>query len=104
MSGTACWPRGFRHNVRGSKRGLMSLPDPDFWRGRRVLVTGATGFKGAWLTLWLARMGAVVTSYAHPAPDGGIFAASGVAARVTPVTADIRHDAVLRECMQLMRP
>ncbi len=82
----------------------MTLPDPDFWRGRRVLVTGATGFKGAWLTLWLARMGAVVTSYAHPGDDRGIFTASGIAARITPVTADVRHDAVLRECMQLMRP
>lgn len=82
----------------------MILPDPDFWRGRRVLVTGATGFKGAWLTLWLARMGAVITGYAHPAADGGVFAASGIAERITPVTADIRHDAVLRECLQLMRP
>ncbi len=34
---------------------------PDFWRGRRVLLTGHTGFKGAWLSLWLARMGAKVT-------------------------------------------
>lgn len=82
----------------------MTLPDPDFWRGRRVLVTGATGFKGAWLALWLARMGAVVTSYAHAPHEGGVFAASGIARRITPVTADIRHDAVLRECMQLMRP
>jgi len=38
-----------------------SLPDPSFWRAKRVLVTGHTGFKGGWLTLWLARMGANVT-------------------------------------------
>jgi CDP-glucose 4,6-dehydratase len=36
----------------------------DFWVGRRVLITGHTGFKGAWLTLWLRRMGAVLTGYA----------------------------------------
>ncbi len=82
----------------------MILPDHAFWRGRRVLVTGATGFKGAWLTLWLARMGAVVTGYAHPATADGLFAASNIAARITPVTADIRHDAVLRQCLHLMRP
>jgi CDP-glucose 4,6-dehydratase len=36
----------------------------EFWRGRRVLLTGHTGFKGTWLSLWLARMGAEVTGYA----------------------------------------
>ncbi|WP_416900242.1 MAG: CDP-glucose 4,6-dehydratase [Minwuia sp.] len=36
-------------------------PDPEFWHGKRVLITGHTGFKGGWLTLWLARLGAEVT-------------------------------------------
>ncbi|MGB5136776.1 MAG: CDP-glucose 4,6-dehydratase [Prochlorococcaceae cyanobacterium] len=43
-------------------------PDPAFWSGRRVLVTGHTGFKGSWLTLWLLRLGAQVTGVAL-APD-----------------------------------
>jgi CDP-glucose 4,6-dehydratase len=38
----------------------MALPDPHFWRGKRVLLTGHTGFKGAWLALWLHRLGAQV--------------------------------------------
>jgi CDP-glucose 4,6-dehydratase len=41
----------------------------EFWRGRRVLLTGHTGFKGAWLNLWLAQLGAEVTGYAL-APAG----------------------------------
>jgi CDP-glucose 4,6-dehydratase len=41
---------------------------PDFWNGRRVVVTGHTGFKGAWLALWLDRLGAQVTGFALP-PD-----------------------------------
>jgi len=43
-------------------------PDHAFWAGKRVLLTGQTGFKGAWATLWLTRMGAHVTGIAH-APD-----------------------------------
>lgn len=50
--------------------GVVTAPDPGFWRGRRVLVTGHTGFKGAWLTLWLDRLGAKVTAVALP-PDPG---------------------------------
>ena len=46
----------------------MSRPDPGFWAGKRVLLTGHTGFKGAWTGLWLARMGAKVTGLAL-APD-----------------------------------
>ncbi|MGX1788265.1 CDP-glucose 4,6-dehydratase [Bosea sp. NPDC055332] len=48
--------------------GLVN-PDPDFWRGRRVLVTGHSGFKGAWLSLWLARLGAVPLGLSLPAQD-----------------------------------
>ncbi|MFM9100344.1 MAG: CDP-glucose 4,6-dehydratase, partial [Cyanobium sp.] len=43
-------------------------PDPAFWRGRRVLLTGHTGFKGSWLALWLLELGAEVTGVALP-PD-----------------------------------
>jgi CDP-glucose 4,6-dehydratase len=42
-------------------------PAAQFWRGRRVLLTGHTGFKGAWMSLWLRGMGAEVTGYALPA-------------------------------------
>src|SRR5215467_6209284 len=48
---------------------------PDFWRGRRVLVTGHTGFKGAWLALWLQRLGADVHGLAlAPEHRDGVFA------------------------------
>lgn len=43
-------------------------PDPGFWRGKRVLVTGHTGFKGAWLCLWLDRLGAAVTGLSLNVP------------------------------------
>ena len=43
--------------------------DPGFWKGRRVLLTGHTGFKGAWATAWLSKMGAEVTGLSLP-PEG----------------------------------
>src|SRR6185436_16573589 len=46
-----------------------AVPDPAFWTGRRVLVTGHTGFKGRWLTLWLEALGAEVSGFSRT--DGG---------------------------------
>jgi CDP-glucose 4,6-dehydratase len=48
---------------------VMVMFNPAFWAGRRVLLTGHTGFKGSWLTLWLSRLGAQVWGYALP-PEG----------------------------------
>jgi CDP-glucose 4,6-dehydratase len=53
--------------------------DPGFWHGRRVLLTGHTGFKGAWLALWLHELGAVVTGFAGPPPgEPSLFQAAHV--------------------------
>jgi CDP-glucose 4,6-dehydratase len=46
------------------------LPDPAFWAGQRVLLTGHTGFKGAWLARWLVRLGAHVHGFSLPAESG----------------------------------
>ena len=42
--------------------------NPQFWHGKRVFLTGHTGFKGSWLALWLQQLGAEVTGYALEAP------------------------------------
>lgn len=49
-------------------RAAGPLPDPEFWRARRVLVTGHSGFKGAWLTCWLRLLGAEVLGVSLPGP------------------------------------
>jgi CDP-glucose 4,6-dehydratase len=58
--------------ARAAERSTAPAPagavDPAFWHGRRVLVTGDTGFKGAWLCLWLQRMGALVSGYSDAVP------------------------------------
>lgn len=67
----------------------MKRPSPDFWRGKRVLVTGQTGFKGAWLARMLAQMGAQVTGFALDPASGP---SAHAALRVADCTRDLRGD------------
>jgi CDP-glucose 4,6-dehydratase len=75
-----------------------------FWRGRRVFVTGHTGFKGAWLTLWLARLGARVSGVALPPAGRSLFEAAGIATDVDGRTVDIRDAAALATVVREVRP
>jgi len=62
-----------------------------FWKGRKVFVTGHTGFKGAWLSLWLQSSGAEVTGYAlEPPTEPSLFALAAVARGMRSVLADVR--------------
>jgi len=71
---------------------------PGFWRDRRVLVTGHTGFKGGWLTLWLSAMGAEVTGLSSGVPTvPSLFELARLDECVRTVRADVRdHDVVRR--------
>ncbi|MBU1378755.1 MAG: CDP-glucose 4,6-dehydratase [Alphaproteobacteria bacterium] len=74
----------------------MAAVNAAFWAGKRVLLTGHTGFKGSWAAIWLGRMGAQVTGIALP-PDQApaLFALAGVERRITSRFVDLRNpDAV----------
>lgn len=83
----------------------MNPPSPDFWRGRRVLLTGHTGFKGAWLALWLARLGAKVTALAlEPVSQPNLFTLARVGRLCDSRIGDIRHAASLAAAVQAAQP
>jgi CDP-glucose 4,6-dehydratase len=69
-----------------------------FWKGKKVLITGHTGFKGSWLSLWLQRKGASVIGYSLPPPTSpSLFEVAEVSAAMITVTEDIRDfDNLLR--------
>jgi CDP-glucose 4,6-dehydratase len=77
----------------------------EFWRGRRVLLTGHTGFKGSWLSLWLELLGAKVAGYALPPPtDPSLFALARVSEIITSFTGDVRDLPALTAILQQWRP
>jgi CDP-glucose 4,6-dehydratase len=79
--------------------------DRTFWKDRSVLVTGHTGFKGSWLSLWLHGLGAKVTGYAlAPPTEPNLFEQAGVADAVRSVRADIRDFPRLKSVLGECRP
>lgn len=79
--------------------------DRAFWKGRRVLVTGHTGFKGSWLSLWLDALGAKVTGYAlDPPTQPSLYVQAKVADLVPTITADVRDFSRLKAAIGDARP
>lgn len=79
--------------------------NPDFWQGRKVFLTGHTGFKGSWLSLWLQRLGAEVHGFAlEPSTNPSLFKVAYVANDMQSTIGDVRDLACLQKAMHLARP
>lgn len=77
----------------------------DIYRGRRVFLTGHTGFKGAWLAMWLKELGAEVMGYALPPPDEeNLYLVCGLEGRFSSVTGDIRNLDEMKAALDRFRP
>ena len=88
-----------------SYRRAWHRPDSAFWRGKRVLVTGHTGFKGSWLSLWLCELGARVSGVAlAPDTNPALFDQLGLAERLDHHVGDLRDLDALCELVASVQP
>lgn len=86
---------------------MESLVSPcaEFWRGKRVLLTGQTGFKGSWLALWLHRLGAQVTGIAlPPCTEPSLYQVARIGRLIDSHHGDIRDAATLKQLVQTAQP
>lgn len=79
--------------------------DRSFWKGQKVFLTGHTGFKGGWLTLWLRSLGAEVTGYSLAPPDGpSLFQAAKISEKCNSQIHDILDLERLKKAMHQAQP
>lgn len=84
---------------------MSGAANPAFWQGKRVFLTGHTGFKGSWLSLWLQSMGAQVSGFAlAPSSTPSLFEAARVADGMQSSFGDIRNAQALRDALQAAQP
>src|SRR5580692_6430348 len=82
---------------------VKSLPNP--WQGKRVFLTGHTGFKGGWLSIWLAHRGAIIRGFAlDPSTTPNFYTAASVASDVDDVRGDIRDNGQLESAFRDFSP
>ena len=81
------------------------MVDPNFWKAKHVFLTGHTGFKGSWLSLWLQSLGAEVTGFALPPPTKpNLFEAASVEKGMRSIIGDIRDLDNLKKAMKEANP
>jgi len=86
-------------------RAVEAVVNPKFWAGKRVFLTGHTGFKGSWLALWLSALGARVSAFALAPPTSpSLWARIERSAGVSSTIGDIRDPAALAKAMAAANP
>jgi len=79
--------------------------DKTFWRKKRVFLTGHTGFKGAWMSIWLNELGAEVWGYAlDPPTEPSLFEKAGLATRIHSIYGDIRDQERMHRAIETAKP
>ena len=82
-----------------------NVADRQFWKGKKVFLTGHTGFKGSWLSLWLHELGTAVTGYSlEPPTDPSLYEQCRIGELIDTVTADVRDAQTLARAMERVEP
>src|SRR5262249_20922358 len=108
----AAGDQGLEHTIvsKGGRYGRrmtrsLAMPDRSFWKRRRGFLTGHTGFKGSWLSLWRHALGAEVTGYAlEPPTEPNLFVQADVAQTLRSIRADIRDLPTLKAAIVEYKP
>ena len=79
--------------------------NPNFWNGKKVLITGHTGFKGSWLTIWLKKFGAEIIGFSESIPTNpSLFEISNVEKDVKSIIGNIRNYEFLKDTISTHKP
>ena len=77
----------------------------NFWKGKKVFLTGHTGFKGSWLSLWLQNLGSTLTGYSFDIPtEPSFYKATNVEENMESVFGDVRNKDYLFDTMKKSKP
>jgi CDP-glucose 4,6-dehydratase len=88
-----------------TEQATQAVVDAAFWNGRRVLLTGHTGFKGAWLSLWLQSMGAELTGFSLEVPtEPSLYELGRVGEGMAGIEGDIREPEAIATAVAAVRP
>ena len=83
----------------------MTRVNPQFWKGKKVFLTGHTGFKGSWLSMWLQFMGAEIKGFSLvPKTSPALFSEANIARTLESVVGDIRNRDIVLESMRQFNP
>src|SRR5258708_7555908 len=83
---------------------MENVVSTQFWKGKRVFLTGHTGFKGAWLSVWLKQLGADLTGYSLPPQCPGVFEDCHVENGMRSILGDIRDFEKLKAALSAAQP
>ena len=76
-----------------------------FWKNKRVLITGHTGFKGSWLTIWLKKLGAEIIGFSNSIPTNpSLYELSGIDSDIISISGDVRDLPTLQNALSQHKP